>query len=367
MLPASKGFWLAGAFTLALLIVPVSYGSELRGQISSPSDLDTQIGSLSLEEVARFGGAEPDQLLGLPWAAHRIPSGWLVLDAMDPRLHLFDFDGGYLRSVGRRGEGPGEFMEIGEVLFDGDSLFVNDPGLLRISVFDSAFAYVRSTPISRRFTRWLPAPSGWIVHGLFQTRGSVGQPLHLMAPDGEVVSSFGREDASVVRGRSDEYTRILAPSDRGFWAAHFTRYRLELWDFDEHLSRTIDVDADWFRPHHDFGVQQDGEPSPPAIYDVREDADTGHLWVLMHVIDPDWEDGLTERRGPQGRTRITYTSRQAYFDTLVEVIDIESGMIVARRRFDELIDRFGEKGHVYGRMDGDQGEALLMVWALRLQ
>jgi len=52
-------------------------------------------------------------------------------------VKIFAPDGTLLRTVGRRGNGPGEFDAIGSVaLTPGDSLFVFDLGLLRATVFE---------------------------------------------------------------------------------------------------------------------------------------------------------------------------------------------------------------------------------------
>lgn len=61
----------------------------------------------------------------------------------DKTIKLFDSDGRFIRTVGRNGEGPGEYH--GAMLtVAGDDLVVQDAGLGRLTLFDSAGRYLRS-------------------------------------------------------------------------------------------------------------------------------------------------------------------------------------------------------------------------------
>lgn len=84
-------------------------------------------------------------LIGRLTHATRLPDGRLaVLDADANVMVLLDSAGTVLRRVGREGAGPGEFefpSWVGRC--NGDSLFVWDPSLARISVFDAAGDFSR--------------------------------------------------------------------------------------------------------------------------------------------------------------------------------------------------------------------------------
>lgn len=77
--------------------------------------------------------------------ALRLPSGGVVVaDAQAPELLYFDPRGTLVAKGGRRGDGPGEFRSIRALLrCAGDSAFVYDPALLRISVYSPEGRYVR--------------------------------------------------------------------------------------------------------------------------------------------------------------------------------------------------------------------------------
>lgn len=83
-----------------------------------------------------------DSALGLPYIV-RIAGGlMLVADAAQgPRLHVFDASSGvHLRSVGRPGQGPGEFEGIASIGVDSvgrNAIYVFDYDLLRITTIDA--------------------------------------------------------------------------------------------------------------------------------------------------------------------------------------------------------------------------------------
>lgn len=62
-----------------------------------------------------------------------------VLDGFGRRVHVFDADGSHLRSIGRRGEGPGEFV-LPQTIAIGpeNTVWVGDVMLRRMSVFNGA-------------------------------------------------------------------------------------------------------------------------------------------------------------------------------------------------------------------------------------
>ncbi len=51
------------------------------------------------------------------------------------RIHLFDADGTFIKTIGRNGRGPGEFLNIEKLILKNDSLYVFDNMQKRISIF----------------------------------------------------------------------------------------------------------------------------------------------------------------------------------------------------------------------------------------
>lgn len=106
---------------------------------------------IALEDSVRIGrfGMEgdghPAYSFGEPRGAARLIDGRIaVADRQAHTVRIFDSDGTYLRSVGRSGQGPGEYGSIeGLYRITGDSLLVVD-GQARWTILDPAGNFVHS-------------------------------------------------------------------------------------------------------------------------------------------------------------------------------------------------------------------------------
>lgn len=76
------------------------------------------------------------------------PNGDLyVVQPMTQSISVFDSHGAFLRTIGRRGRGPGEFMSPGVIGWHADTLWVDDPALGRISLLSTSGTSRRTIPL----------------------------------------------------------------------------------------------------------------------------------------------------------------------------------------------------------------------------
>lgn len=68
----------------------------------------------------------------------------LVMRGQDASITVLDADGGFVRTIGGKGEGPGEFVSIGGMGFVGDTLWLQNWPMLHTSFFDPTGAHVRT-------------------------------------------------------------------------------------------------------------------------------------------------------------------------------------------------------------------------------
>lgn len=91
------------------------------------------------------------------------------------QLIVFGADGGHLRSIGRDGEGPGEFRSIFFVgCMPGDSVAAWDPLSYRLSVFDPAGGFARAVTPGASSGSPLPRVLGLLPGGRFVATVSTG-------------------------------------------------------------------------------------------------------------------------------------------------------------------------------------------------
>lgn len=148
------------------------------------------------------GSSAKTPLFGMIVGAVELPGGDIVVaDAAGPNLQWFSDSGVPVRTVGRAGDGPGEFRRIQSIQSCGvDSLYVWDDMLARVSVLTGAGTFVR--------TFKLPGRPGLVA---------CGDPDHfavLMVPDGVRIPDPGgkaphlRASLYLVNGTGDSLAAI---------------------------------------------------------------------------------------------------------------------------------------------------------------
>jgi hypothetical protein len=170
------------------------------------------------------------------WEVKRLSDGrFIVADEMAKELRLFDPSGQHLMTVGRDGEGPGEFrFPWGPGAYRGDSIYTFDYGLMRTSIFDPDGAFARSV-IN-------PVPGNYWLLGVFEdgsfflTDGGSGRPegppglrwdtgpVLAVSPNGADVDTLGSFPNLQVfleaNGRQAMY-HFACEAKRGVWGNGF--------------------------------------------------------------------------------------------------------------------------------------------------
>lgn len=130
-------------------------------------------------------------------AALPLPGGeLLVVDAGESAVKVFSESGEYRRTIGRQGEGPGEFRSIFWVELEGDTLVVNDVRIRRLTLLR-----LDGTPLSSVVLR----PQGWptplnvlgrMPDGRWLVSGSMPRPTGLPVGVVRDTMAFGFLSAS---------------------------------------------------------------------------------------------------------------------------------------------------------------------------
>lgn len=126
-----------------------------------------------------------------PVAAYPLPGGRLaVVDYRKNQVHILAADGRLDTSLGRAGQGPGEFSLIYGIAFRAETLAVLDIGNGRLSNFVLGRGFLGTRPLPPGFAHqaFVLLPGDTTLH---MTDGADGALVTLRAPDGRVLVRYG--------------------------------------------------------------------------------------------------------------------------------------------------------------------------------
>jgi 6-bladed beta-propeller len=279
-----------------------------------------------LQVIGQIAGDEGPQAFGRVVDVEMDPLGrvW-VADGMEQRIVVFNPDGRHVRTLGRRGGGPAEFMNLAGFAWAPDgTLWVVDGGNARFAVFDTAGTLFATHPRSSTLTV-APWPGGFDRQGRLmdlasrsETRDETRTWLARFGPGLSTADTlalppvrnefFGEITRGDARNRTVKQapvpftaTQIWAPDPEGYaWVASSDRYRIERRGFDGTTERIVELEnaprrvsrADkdailrnyrWFE---EAGGTLDRSRIPdtyPHLLSFSFD-DTGHLWVFPTYV-----------------------------------------------------------------------------------
>jgi len=328
---------------------------------------DSSTAELVFLKVVTVGDPDGPGFIGTPAnVGKRLDGEWVVTDQDNPNeVKFYSPEGTWIRTIGRRGEGPGEFGQAWSIEIKPDNgLRIFDAGLGRISEFDSALHPSGTEPVRVSATSLAFLPSGEVVVGSRRNGPSeVGLPLHLLDSLGSVSRSFGADPPIQDWGNSSKVRRTLAASGRdAVWAGERTRYSFERWTVQGNRTHSFWSDVPWYPPHERFGRKSDrSSPPNPGIYAIHEDS-RGLVWLAIRVPDENWEEAYEQGRDPYGRERWVARDDNKLYDTIVEVVDPLAGRVMASGRHPLAVWGFTNEGQlVFNRYLGDLSH-VVEIW-----
>ena len=287
-------------------------------------------------------------------------------------------NGRYLGTLGRLGDGPGEYRNAKMLLHGpGDSVTILSSNTM--AVISTASGMGRSAPIGMTvmpdaltrlsdnrlvFNTHYPRSPSFVM---------LGRDLKQEAAFGPVMASGPDKD-----GNFDEPIHRLAASRLGgFWAAKIEYVRrIERWLPNGAVAQRLDSLVPWFPRYTSRDATfQDGwrvvftRRPLPRVLSIQEDV-AGRIWVLGSAADRQWTPA------PDVPPLTTYEEYQAYVpatdphrhaDAIVDVIDGSSGRSLGAWRFHECFSSFAASGIVLRMREDDDGVRVAEAWRLELQ
>lgn len=246
---------------------------------------------------------------------------------------VFGPDGGFLTTIGRVGDGPGEYRRIRALSVVGEALYLYDEQTQRISIVDRDLEFQGSIPLRGGGVWGAVAlrPDLHAVNMIVPGGSSTGRAIHLVNGEGEIVRSVERFDS-----RSGDPTAHLRHLFRdadgdGFWSVgYFGRVTLRRY------SASGELLTEWSAapsPGDDLPMTYGNpdEDRPPTRQIEAAWHDDGLIWVASWIPGPGWRDGLRRTRDDLHGSSFTPTDLGLVFDGAVEVFDADSGRLMAAR------------------------------------
>ena len=343
----ARSIGLAWHLSIVVVVAPTAW-AQTSIEIGEPPSC-SQCG-LELVQVAELGNeyGEPGGQGTLITLARTSRGEFLAAYSETPfEIVVHDSSGLVVRKIGRRGQGPGEFRRIVKIVVTpGDTINVADRGNARISVLSPSGTLVRSVSMPQFAYDFLPLSNGrMLVNANVPSVDRAGLPLHLVAADGTIGSSFGAETAVFRPDLTHLLMRSLSTqSAASIWVAYRTEYRIEEWSRDLNRKRVIVRNADWFRPYLQITSVSPDSPPQPHLIAAQPDG-RGRLWTLSRVPDREWRRGIAKTMS-EGREIYRIVDPGLALDGMLELLDLTSGKVVASRRVNALLGDFIDAEHV---------------------
>ncbi len=322
------------------------------------------------ERMATLGGPTVPTRIAWPPAGTRDHRGTYYLPSWNGEAVLqFDANGHFIGTIGRRGDGPGEYRGAHIVLTGrADSILVLDQVTRRITVLDPRGTFARALPnhvIS--FAATLTGSGSLVISGPIHTRDRAGYPLHRIADDGSgQVLSFGPDMAVLDPAHPSFSRRILGSRGNGLWAARQDRYDIEQWTENGDLLRVLVRHAPWFpvRNSEVTGPLLESRPDPWLTGLWADDA--GLLWVALIVPVPSYRDIQRNLKHELKGRYPGLTELLRLYRTRIDVIDPRTGELITHGFIPDPVHWVAAPGLVLAyRTDPDEGD-LVDVWKVAI-
>jgi hypothetical protein len=321
---------------LAMMLAAIS--------VSACSGEGRALAPIQLTPIVTLGATDGEGAIATtPTVSARHPGGFRIVipaaSAIAAPPLLFLDDGRFVGTLAGdtasdRDGGRPMFARLGA----GDSIWLFDNNA-RVQLFSPDHEFVRSLPLPH--IAWDAAV---LRDSRFLTTGDSLAVVDLRDASGRLVRSFGVDpDSTNVSG---DIHGILRGAAATFWTTTLSgHWALDQWDTAGTHLRTLQPQADWFPAAPvpaPSGAPLGRNPPPPRIIGGWTDAN-GRLWILGEVADPHWQRGLGSH-GSAGTADMTVIDEDKYYDSILEVRDPNTGLLIASVRFDQHCSSIAEAG-----------------------
>ena len=147
---------------------------------------------LELEEDLSIGSVEDENTMFYQIGSIDVDSqnNIYVMDSGNHRIQKFDKDGNYLQTIGRKGEGPGEFMRPFNIFLDElGNIYVME--LRKLNLFDPKGNYIKSFVPTTFIMGFAAEPEGNIIcYGFISTPKAQNFGVMILDSEGKIIKNI---------------------------------------------------------------------------------------------------------------------------------------------------------------------------------
>lgn len=286
----------------------------------------------------------------------------LVAAADQAEISVFDSSGRFLRTVGRRGEGPGEYGSISHIAVGPRYIHIFDPRDGQ-TILDHDFRVVRTDPFPGQIGSAFVVGDGSVVFaGDEPTSAAIGHNLHMISGSGEIVSydHDGEPYPSPLTGSTSRRSFVAGAGD-ALWEVGVVDNRLVRWDLvpEPRVARVIErqvVEFDRAAPPY---VVENFPGSGRSGRNVGAMLDDEGLWIIWHTPDPEWTGSLSAGDILSLVVKLS--------DGWLDLVDPDTGRTIGRHHQDGIFLGFaGGSGYAVAYHETDAGVPFIHLLEPRL-
>ncbi|MGD2090599.1 MAG: 6-bladed beta-propeller [Candidatus Aminicenantes bacterium] len=142
-------------------------------------------------------------------------SGIYIIDKKHCMIYIFEKnDGRKIKVIGRRGEGPGEFLYISDLHFSKDFIFVSSPPKLTVFSKDGKFLYEKRTNLSSYGGGFIPFGENYLYRRYnYELTGKSYLTYTLLDKNLKEIKTFFKTPYSMPRAKNKYKTPFLVFHD----------------------------------------------------------------------------------------------------------------------------------------------------------
>ncbi len=238
---------------------------------------------------------------------------YYILDLGNNRIQKYGPDGRYISTIGRKGQGPGDFLVPRCVVINKGDLVVLNSGNMRIDRFSFDGIYKKSFKLERFLLSFLPLENGKIAGNSegktnYHTGEICSKFIMIFNKSGDIVSSFGDvKDLTrpFVIGVTNLVSMSIDKKNKFLYLAYGIENKLEKYDYEGNLllrfDRKLPYDI-YARMGHkvtktDAGNSKIPFPEWSQVSASASVDNKGRLWVATFFEQPELPDDFHKLEG----------------------------------------------------------------------